>query len=142
MLRARADAWEFLTGHYASQPQPWSTFYSDRRETDFDRRPYWDAHDSLVMVASEWALLGVLYEEERVDEELARRLFSHQYRSWAVAFRFVRDVTVSAGETPPTWSALLETLDANLLDPNEPRPAVLRTSQDLADTSPDRSSQN
>lgn len=136
VLESRAKAWAFLTSTYASNPQPWSIFYSDLRATDVDRGPFWEAHDSLVIVAAEWALLGVLLEEERVSETLARRLFSNQYRAWSVAFRQIRDVTMAAGEVPPSWSDLLPTLDEKLLEPGEPRPGVLEPTDDITDTSP------
>jgi hypothetical protein len=127
MLEARAKAWDFFSGTYARYPRPWSMFYSDRtRYVGVDREPLWAAHDDIVMVASTWALLAVLLDERRIDKRLARRLFTVQYRGWAVAFRQVRDVTAGAGEPPPEWATFLTILDKWLLAADEqPLPNAL-----------------
>lgn len=44
------------------------------------------------------------------------------YRSWAVAFRQVSNVTHTAGEGPPESAAVLPILDEHLLEADEPRP--------------------
>jgi len=112
LLKARAVSWEFLSGHYAEDPQPWSVFYSDRAVIPgVNREPFWEAHDYVVQVGTFWSLLGVLAQQGEVDVQMAKALFQKPYGDWAVALRHLRRVTLAAGETVPDWLEALPDLD-------------------------------
>jgi hypothetical protein len=105
MVAARTLAWDYLTStKFIDKPLPISYFY---RSPGLSENTTYQA---IVQVMSFWYLLGVLYHENEILPDLARKLLRTQYIDWKAALEPLLKATADAHVS-------LEALD--LLDEGE-----------------------
>jgi hypothetical protein len=91
MVAARTTAWDYLTSpQFVDRPLPISHFY---RGPGLSENATYQA---IVQVMSFWYLLGVLYDENEIVPELARKLLRTQYLDWKGALEPLLKATQDA----------------------------------------------